>query len=552
MESRTALATKYGINGYTGSPTQNMALQALVMKGGPAVDNTKISGSSSPISVQNTNNGLASAANAVGATSTPTGTPAPTNKTITGSIVDPKTGATTNTYSDGTTAVVPADASVAPYYSQAQTATDQATSQYNIDKTKLDTDYQAQKKQLEEEKANALAGATSSYNTNNPTGSGSDKSEYLAGIASKYDTAITNLTSSYNSATSQNDLNHQTNLTSINNSLQSALSQAPTLKLQQQKLQADMLNTSIDNFTKVISNNPEIAKLFNDKGEITGSYDQVQSLIDTATGMGVPKDLVLPMIKSEVANAKAKQAANDAAEAKAELAQRTADRQDMMAQASLNKSSEALAYQENRDRRADETQARTEAKDVESQFLHTNTSTQALAVGQQYMNRIEAASGTGVSALGLIDALVKLDTGGQAVRQGQTDILQESGTWGDSYSRLKAKMGLSSKVGANTILTPNQVTQIKDQAKKIIQEQINSAIPAYQSAKSAVDSIKSDYPEESDKIDGYTQSMKSAEAFINKYGTDEQKAQMGLASSATTDSSTPNSDDYVTNFLKGK
>ena len=113
-------------------------------------------------------------------------------------------------------------------------------------------------------------------------------------------------------------------------------------------------------------------------------------------------------------------------------------------------------------------------------------------------------------------------------------------------------MGLSSKVGANTILTPNQVTQIKDQAKKIIQEQINSAIPAYQSAKSAVDSIKSDYPEESDKIDGYTQSMKSAEAFINKYGTDEQKAQMGLASSATTDSSTPNSDDYVTNFLKGK
>jgi len=575
LVDRTALAGTYGMTGYTGTSAQNMALLAKVNGVGGSTDPKTISGSPSQGMNTATNNTMTSALTSIGgasptSTTDPTGvksnqynadgssistlndgtfkyTPAPQNQsgptpaytsnpsTYTG-LYNPD--GTPQSASTGYNYQVPAGTSpsLSTAYNQANEATNLTNQQYQSDLAAKQRALQANIDKLNLDKQNAVNAATTSYGTNNPQGSGSDREQYLSGIGSKYDTAISQATYDMNTQLTNLSIAHQSQLDNIHNQLTSAVQTDFSNQQQLKKDASAQLNTSIDNFSKVITGNPDIAKLFDSTGAITGSYDKVQAFLQTAQGMGVPQDLALPMMKAEVANSKAKQAALDSKAASDALAQRKQDALEAHQAKTDDKANAMLALAINRDQRADESAARQEVKQIEQDFLKTNTATQSLSVGQQYMARIEAASGEGVSALGLIDALVKLDTGGQAVRQGQTDILQESGTWGDAWERLRAKAGLSSKIGANTILTPNQVAQIKAQAKNIVKEQISAALPAYIEAKQGVDSIKTQYPSETQKIEGYSSQLKSAETLINKYGSAEDKAQLGLGGDTTTTS----------------
>jgi len=441
--------------------------------------------------------------------------------------------------------VKPSDASLQdPAVAQANLQATQATTNENSSYQSSVSLIQSQLKSAIDsnnaDKETQLAAAKTTYLKDNPEGAGSDMNEYLSGIASKFDAQNETLTSNANADLTNLYQTHTSNLQNIQGQLQNAIQTSQANAQQMKKDASSMLNTSIDNFQKVITGNPDVAKLFNDAGEITGSYDKVQSFIQTATGMGVPQELAIPMLKSEVANAKAKQASIDAAATSSDLAQKRetlAERAANRADLSANRADAMLSIALNRDQRADETAARTQTKDIENQFTKTNTSSGSLATGQQYLARIEAASGEGVSALGLLDALVKLDTGGQAIREGQVNILEKSGTYSDTLNRFMSNFS-GKPMGANTILTANQVEQIKTQAKKIAGEQIKVALPAYVQAKEGVDSVKNDYPSEAAKIDGYSSQLKSAETFIQKYGSEEDKQAAGLSSS-TADTSTP-------------
>lgn len=225
LASRTTLATSYGISGYTGTAAQNMALQALVQKGGPSVNSKTISGSSTPIATTNTNNGVAAAGSAVGVTNPPAAPVAPTTpeasgKTVTSTVIDPKTGNTTTTYSDGTSLLTPVDPQLAPVYSQTQTAINDITAQKQAAISAAQQQTQQNIAQIQIDKQNALDAATATYETDNPEGQGSDKDQYLSTISAKYDTAIANATADMNTNLTQINLNAQSQIDTANASLQ--------------------------------------------------------------------------------------------------------------------------------------------------------------------------------------------------------------------------------------------------------------------------------------------------------------------------------------------
>ena len=140
-----------------------------------------------------------------------------------------------------------------------------------------------------------------------------------------------------------------------------------------------------------------------------------------------------------------------------------------------------------------------------------------------YLPNIESAmksGGKGVSALTAIDALVKIDTGGQAVRQGQTNLLTESGTWGDSAATFMAKLGLSTSEGANTVLSAAQMQQVYTLAKQTAAEKINTVSGAYSSYKNGINTLKSAYPQSQAEIDAASANIAQIDQFMQTYGTE--------------------------------
>ena len=130
------------------------------------------------------------------------------------------------------------------------------------------------------------------------------------------------------------------------------------------------------------------------------------------------------------------------------------------------------------------------------------------------------SGGKGVSALTAIDALVKIDTGGQAVRQGQTNLLTESGTWGDSAATFMAKLGLSTSEGANTVLSAAQMQQVYTLAKQTAAEKINTVSGAYSSYKNGINTLKSAYPQSQAEIDAASANIAQIDQFMQTYGTE--------------------------------
>jgi hypothetical protein len=171
-----------------------------------------------------------------------------------------------------------------------------------------------------------------------------------------------------------------------------------------------------------------------------------------------------------------------------------------------------------------------------AKLFNSTTSGKALQAIQTYLPNIESAyqsGGKGVSALTMIDALVKIDTGGQAIRQGQTNLLAESGTWGDSAVKFMNKLGLNtSATGANTQLSPAQVQQIYDLAKQTAAEKIQAVQPAYQAYRTGMQTLATAHPEAQAEIEANS-GVAGYDDFFNKYGADLTASGGGTPDTAT-------------------
>ncbi len=158
--------------------------------------------------------------------------------------------------------------------------------------------------------------------------------------------------------------------------------------------------------------------------------------------------------------------------------------------------------------------------------LKANTGLQSLSVAAQYMPDIEQAKdGKGPNALVLLDGYVKLANGGQAIRGVQFDTAVNSGTYGDAFTRIKNKFGLSvgpdgNLTGQNVTLSPDQANQVYNAAKSLVSEKIKQAGPAFSTFKTGVDSIAGQDPTNSADIYGTVSSVyDGVGGLIDTYGS---------------------------------
>lgn len=194
----------------TGKPLQNPATQAPTVN--PDGSYTLPSGA-----VVNTDGTIKTPAPGGNTTTTPT---APT---IVSQTAPDSSGGYTATYSNGTTAYVPASPAVSGLYAGANTATSQETTSYNNQVNDATTAYNQQLQQLQEQMQNATTAAEASYDTNNPEGSGSDKSEYSSSVAKPFLEAIANLNADHQNNLTDMASSHTANLQNIQTQLQSGV-----------------------------------------------------------------------------------------------------------------------------------------------------------------------------------------------------------------------------------------------------------------------------------------------------------------------------------------
>ena len=150
-----------------------------------------------------------------------------------------------------------------------------------------------------------------------------------------------------------------------------------------------------------------------------------------------------------------------------------------------------------------------------------------------WMPNVEASynqlkSGNYSSALTFLDAIVKLNTGGQAIRQGQTSIQMDSATFNDYLQTLASKYGISASglsfdqygnlQGATPQLSSTQVQQMFQDATAIASERAKEALPTYQAYKNGIETTAASDPSP-DQVTGIASNIPSIDAFYNTYGT---------------------------------
>lgn len=148
-----------------------------------------------------------------------THTTPPTPTTVTNDSM----GGTRTTYSDGSTSYIPPSPAISSLYTQYDNAVSQETTSYNDSTNQQNTQYQEQIDQYKDQMKQAQDAAEANYNTNNPEGSGSDKSEFLTSVTKPYLTAINNLTTNHLQTMQQLTDAHQANIQNLGTQLQSGL-----------------------------------------------------------------------------------------------------------------------------------------------------------------------------------------------------------------------------------------------------------------------------------------------------------------------------------------
>ena len=239
------------------------------------------------------------------------------------------------------------------------------------------------------------------------------------------------------------------------------------------------------------------------------SSDELMDAIQTAISAGKSPQQAISEIKGALSYAKRVEDKNDAQIRHMNIMEAHAMANEQIALGRLS--------------REDRNSAVSNINTAVDNFTKAGTPGQQLNNASSYMSSIEAAhknGGAGVSALTLIDALVKLDTGGQAIREGQTNILKKSGTYSDALNRQLAKFEKDNgKIGANTTLSKNQVDQIYNIAKDIAAEKVNSGVQQYSDLLRGVNETKAAYPGTEGIVDA-TANLGNISTFINQYSSD--------------------------------
>lgn len=306
-DARTALAKSYGLTGYSvnaNNAAQNMALMALIQKGGPSVDNSKISGSASVSMNNNATTAVSSAASGSGLVTSPTaptttgvnpataGFHPETNASVV-STVDNGNGTHTVTLSDGTTAITSVDPVSQAALTSAQTSfQDQSNAQ--------NAQFQEELQSLQEAKAKAVSAAEASIDAATSGLVGTEKAGFLANVGKSYDEQIGNLQTNFsqvmttlkdNLASTVNGINAQVQANSrsdFSTSLANLPGSSPLSQADYSTLMGNALTAGLDPKTAAL-------QISNAQQNATLAYNKAMTAQDKTTATQ-NKSLLLPAL----------------------------------------------------------------------------------------------------------------------------------------------------------------------------------------------------------------------------------------------------------------
>lgn len=173
-------------------------------------------------------------------------------------------------------------------------------------------------------------------------------------------------------------------------------------------------------------------------------------------------------------------------------------------------------------------------KMVNVNFKGTNAPLAKLASASYWMPNVEASynqikSGNYQALPTLLDAKNKLDTGGQAIRQGQTNLQMDAGTLMDNLKALGVKYGFSTSgasydangnlvwSGGTPQLSAKQIDGIYNDALAISSEIAKTSEGTYTRYKNGIDSLANQYPTAAGDIYGMTAGNETIDNFYQNY-----------------------------------
>jgi hypothetical protein len=523
--ARSTLATKLGIGTstapYVGSAEQNTALLAALRKGqGSGTSTSATAGTSSQ-----TSSALGGAVSSMVGVTGPAGT---TGTTGTTGSTDTSTGSgvvATNDYVDPNTGAFDSSAYKTAATADASSTRDavlaEADNSYKQGQNDLQTQMDQWTQTWQQQKDFAIQDAAKyggSY--------AQEVSEHYDQIYAQQQGAFANAKAQLNtnyqnarlSATAQYDQDQQGIVANVANFGMSAAQFQQT----QQNQALTQFKTLLAQ-TNVDYTNPDAVGNMTDD-EVLKNYG---ALVDIAVKGGIGYRDAIQQIRNGLWQ-----------QAKAAAATYQGQEKVDIAQISASNAAERLAITQDRLVLAQGNAAVNRASKLYTNFKAANTPGAGLLTAATYMTQMEAGyanKGKGPSALSMLDALVKMDTNGQAIRQGQLDIIDKAGTFGDTLKRLFDKTNFSwdlngNAVGQDVALSPNQVEQIYSVAKQIAKEKIAAGQSSFDAFSTGVDSIAADPNVDPDQVYGAAPGLAAAQSFIAKYGSGDSDAQTAATS----------------------
>ena len=446
-----------------------------------------------------------------------------------------------------------------------------ATNTYNATVDKLKAQKAQAQAQLDTQRKAAVSSALNAIYAADPGArEGSSSAQYTGAINQQFDLQQADLDQKFNEAISNAEINKnsavstaQTNMTS---SVQSIMEKAQSVSTQQQTFAAQQQEKKLADFKTIASTFPtDIPKdtTLNAQG-LTG-IASVDSAIKSGVAGGLTPQGALDMLMGGTTTQKKAEATTALANIKTQDLSKFSGMslQSMKSDAlggslisqltPLYGGSEQAAYEAIQNERQTQKQALDDKKEqVQIQKLQIEAALAPVRLAEMTMNQalrsVTAATtagfktgswgqsmmavaeqlpkaesavklgGKGFSALTLIDAMVKIDTDGQAIRQGQVNLLEDAGTYGQTLRKFKEKLNLTEDKSGNITLTSGQVKQMYDLIKETAAEKVKTNMPAFNAYNNGVNAAKAAHPEQAAEIGGIAANGAVIQQFIDEYG----------------------------------
>jgi hypothetical protein len=543
MPSIQALGAKAGISDYIYSEDQNKKLLGILQAGQGGGTSNSVNSGTSAASGKALGGAITSAVgtNADGTSTKDTSGPVPHTPTGSGTVttsgfVDPTTGAfDSNAYS--TSALADAQTQVTNVKSENNNSYQQGQKDLQVQMDQWTQTWQQQK--------DFAVNDARQYNAAYADQVGAHYDQIYAQQQGTFANAKSQLNTNFSNANLSADNQFATDkqgiATNVANFGMSQQQFAQTQLQQQRNFDLTQSQDLYKNFTTYATTfaatapTPETTKALTDAG-ITPGMDMSKLTLDQyQTAKNLSPDFFSMAEKAGLSPAEAassylggtfKGQAAALAQDKYQLAVLAQQDKMAIAQISASNAQERLSISQDRLVLAQGNAAVNRAKGMYTQFKATNTPGAGLLTAATYMSQIEAGysnKGKGVAALSMLDALVKIDTGGQAIRQGQLDIIEKSGSYGNAISRIMTNIGAGvddngNLTGSNIALSPAQVEQIYAQAKKISAEKIASGKSSFDAFAAGLDSVANNPNVDPSQVYAAAPGYDATKTFIATYG----------------------------------